>query len=118
MPEAFREFSVVRKGEKDRPWYRNPRVVKQFDGWFISTREGLDVGPYTCEFDAEVDAEILVKRLSTCAPGRAWQVISNQKELAATGETRLDTKAYTDYLIEEGGVELLHEDSADRARFG
>lgn len=118
MPESYQEFSVVRKGEKDRPWYRNSRVVKNASGWFICTREGIDVGPYTCEFDAEVDAEILIKRLSTCAPGRSLQVIANQKELAATGETRLDTKAYTDYLIEEGGLELLHEDNSGRAKFG
>ena len=107
MSQEHSDFDVVRKGEKTRTWYRNPRVFSTSQGWFISTREGVDVGPYNCQFDAEVDAETMVKRLSTCAPEKTRQVIFNQVRTASTGGTRLDSAAFTEYLVEEGGVELL-----------
>ena len=101
------DFDVVRKGEKSRTWYRNPRIFQNLQGWHISTREGVDVGPYACEFDAEVDAELLVKQLSACAPERSRQVVFNQARAASMSDNRLDSRAFTDYLVEEGGVELL-----------
>lgn len=109
MSQAEHDFDVVRKGEKARTWYRNPRIFKNLDNWYISTREGVDVGPYGCQFDAEVDAEIMVKQLSRCAPDRSRQVVFNQARTASVTETRLDSSAFTDYLVEEGGIELLRQ---------
>ena len=107
MSREAQRFDVVRKGEKSRTWYRSSRIFKNKQGWFISTREGVDVGPYRCKFDAEVDAELMVKLLSTCHPDRSRQVVFNQVRSASIGEVRLDSVAYTNYLVEEGGAELL-----------
>ncbi len=34
------------------------------DGWYFRTREGIAVGPYPTEFDAQVCASLLVARLA------------------------------------------------------
>ena len=107
MSQEQEDFDVVRRGEKSRTWYRNSRIFQNRDGWHISTREGIDLGPYSCQFDAEVDAEILVKQLSNCSPERSKQVVFNQARAAHMTDSRLDSSAFTDYLVEEGGVELL-----------
>lgn len=106
-----RDFGEVRDGEKPRTWYRNDRVFKNKGGWYISTREGVDVGPYTCQFDAEVEAELMIRRLANAEPERARQVVDNQVAAACSGEHLLNTTAYTDYLVEEGGLELLRKEA-------
>ncbi|NKB99790.1 MAG: hypothetical protein GKR90_15020 [Pseudomonadales bacterium] len=107
MQKKIQDFGVVRQGEKHRTWYRCSRIFKNASGWFISTREGVDVGPYSCEFDAEVDAESMVGQLSNCQPEKSRQVVFNQVRAANVGDQRLDSQAYTSYLVEEGGIELL-----------
>ena len=57
------EFDQVRTGEKPRTWYRTERIFRNKMGWYFQTREGIDVGPYGCRFDAEVDLERLTTAL-------------------------------------------------------
>ena len=46
-------------------------------------------------------------RLQDVATDRLVAVVNNYALAACSGETSLNTKAYTSYLVEEGGVELL-----------
>jgi Domain of unknown function (DUF6316) len=35
-----------RKNETDKVWFRGNRCFSADGGWFISTREGVDIGPF------------------------------------------------------------------------
>ena len=48
-----------RRGEQPKTWFRSERIFRVDGNWFIHTREGIAVGPYTDRFAAEVDAEVL-----------------------------------------------------------
>ncbi|NKC01143.1 MAG: hypothetical protein GKR90_21970 [Pseudomonadales bacterium] len=57
----------VRYGEDPKKWYRSKRFY-QVDGvWFFSTREGLDVGPFDSESDAQKHSEKLKSLLIKCS---------------------------------------------------
>ena len=49
------------------------RLLKQTQGWFFRTREGIDIGPYNTEFDAELAASLLISRLAQLPPGPEQQ---------------------------------------------
>ena len=99
---------VVREGEVPQTWYRrNERIFRNENGWYIRTREGVDVGPYPCRFDAEIEYESLISKLQNVPEDRLMQVVHNYPLAACSGQVRLDTEAYTSYLVEEGGTELL-----------
>ena len=49
-------------GEADR--VRTPRYFQTDEGWFLRTREGISVGPYPTEFDAEISSSLLCARLA------------------------------------------------------
>jgi len=58
-----------RKGENlTENQKRSHRFVETDEGWFFRTREGIDVGPYPTEFDAEVCASLLTARLKQLDP--------------------------------------------------
>ncbi len=48
-----------RRDEEPKTWFRAKRVFRVDGEWFIHTREGIAVGPYTDRFAADVDAEML-----------------------------------------------------------
>ena len=48
-----------RKDEEPKIWFRSERVFRVDEEWFIHTREGIAVGPYSDKFAADVDAEVL-----------------------------------------------------------
>ncbi|MFT7653889.1 MAG: hypothetical protein ACI9ON_004075 [Limisphaerales bacterium] len=103
------DFEKVRTGEKSRRWYRSGRVFKNQMGWYFQTREGIDVGPYACEFDAEVDLETLIASIKGATSARVLQAIHAQKVGASSGDYMNSSAAYIDYLVEEGGIELLRK---------
>ena len=51
-----------RQQEQPRVWFRSDRVFASGSDWYFHTREGIDVGPYTSHFEAEIEAG-LVKEL-------------------------------------------------------
>jgi hypothetical protein len=54
-----------RRGEELPPHQRRSgRFVETEEGWYFKTREGIAVGPYPTEFDAEVCASLLTARLA------------------------------------------------------
>ncbi len=48
---------------------RTARFVQTDEGWFFRTREGIMLGPYGNEFDAELSASLLVAQLAQADPG-------------------------------------------------
>ena len=110
MTGPANQLDRVRDGEKPRTWYRSERIYHSRQGWYFHTREGIEVGPYTCRFDAEMDLEVLVKALAA-DPKSALQKIHAQTVSAQTGDYMQSSTCYTDYVVEEGGVELLRTGS-------
>ena len=55
---------TARKDEAPRTWFRSERVFLNDGKWFFHTREGIDVGPYESQFEADIEAGMLKERLS------------------------------------------------------
>ncbi|MCZ6655972.1 MAG: DUF6316 family protein [Gammaproteobacteria bacterium] len=54
-----------RRGEQNVPErVRTPRYFQTDEGWFLRTREGISVGPYSSKFDAEISSSLLCPRLA------------------------------------------------------
>lgn len=62
-------MNAVRSNEQPRTWFRSERVFLSNGQWYFHTREGVDVGPYDTQFEAEIEAgmlkELLRERLGT-----------------------------------------------------
>ena len=52
-------MTVGRKKEAPRTWFRSERVFLVDRRSFFHTREGVDVGPYETQFEAEIEAGML-----------------------------------------------------------
>lgn len=49
-----------RKSEPRRNWFRSGRVyLRDTQCWYFRTREGIDLGPYESQFEAEVESGLL-----------------------------------------------------------
>ena len=60
-----------RKNELARTWFRSHRLFRANDAWYFHTREGIDVGPFRSEFEAQVEASILKHILHQSASSSA-----------------------------------------------
>lgn len=56
-------MTVARSNEMPRTWFRSERVFLSDSRWFFHTREGVDVGPYDSQFEAEIEAGMLKELL-------------------------------------------------------
>ena len=109
MVELADDFGeAVREGESPRLWYRRNRLFKSDGQWYFHTREGVDVGPYKTDFDAEVESSLLKQKLKQCAHEDISRIISDHLLDTHGGAGGLNTAFFTEYLVETGGVELLH----------
>ena len=52
-------MNAARIDEKPKTWFRSERVFLSDEKWFFHTREGVDVGPYDSQFEAEIEAGML-----------------------------------------------------------
>jgi hypothetical protein len=60
-------MKVSRSKEESRVWFRSGRVFLAGDShWYFQTREGMDVGPYESQFEAEIEAGLLKELLHDC----------------------------------------------------
>jgi len=48
-----------RQNERNRTWFRSERVFSTNGRWYFHTREGIDVGPYESQLEAEIEAGML-----------------------------------------------------------
>jgi len=61
-------MKVSRSEEQARIWFRSERVfLSGHSEWYFQTREGVDVGPYDTQFEAEIEAGLLKELLLNCA---------------------------------------------------
>ena len=56
-------MNAARQDESPRTWFRSDRVFLSDGKWFFHTREGVDVGPYESQFEAEIEAGMLKELL-------------------------------------------------------
>jgi len=56
-------MNAARHDEKQKTWFRSDRVFLSDQQWFFHTREGVDVGPYDSQFEAEIEAGMLKELL-------------------------------------------------------
>jgi len=56
-------MNAVRLNERPRTWFRSERVFLSNGRWYFHTREGVDVGPYDSQFEAEIEAGMLKELL-------------------------------------------------------
>ncbi len=69
------EFLFGRDGESGGRWQRSRRTFATSQGWLVKTREGLSLGPYPTEFDADLVAALLVAQLAQANSGQACRRI-------------------------------------------
>ncbi|BFM08534.1 DUF6316 family protein [Halioxenophilus aromaticivorans] len=53
----------VREGEQERAWYRSDRFFKVNGEWYFSTREKIDVGPFTSRENASQGLSLFVENM-------------------------------------------------------
>jgi len=68
-------MNVARTNEKAKTWFRSERVFLSDSEWFFHTREGVDVGPYESQFEAEIEAGMLKELLRERGKGNCLAVI-------------------------------------------
>lgn len=56
-----------------RTWFRSDRVFNQNGAWYISTREGINIGPYPTRAQAQRDVQSLIEHLCEQRTGLAVQ---------------------------------------------
>ncbi|MFK7912701.1 MAG: DUF6316 family protein [Pseudomonadales bacterium] len=76
---------AVRGAEQAKTWFRSERVFLSNNEWYFHTREGVDVGPYPSQFEAEIEAGML-RELLRPVPG-------GEPSLAVIREFVLDSYA-------------------------
>jgi hypothetical protein len=80
-----------RQGESPQHHARSERAVQVDDEWFISTREGVNIGPYATREDAEAAAAELTTMLGQVSdPETSRQFVI--REFMLTRWARLRTK--------------------------
>jgi Domain of unknown function (DUF6316) len=52
-------MSAGRRDEPGQTWFRSDRVFNCNGQWYFHTREGVDVGPYESQLEAEIEASML-----------------------------------------------------------
>jgi hypothetical protein len=62
-------MNAVRANERSQTWFRSERVFLSNGRWYFHTREGVDVGPYESQFEAEIEAGMLKELLRERAGG-------------------------------------------------
>ena len=45
--------------EEKRTWFRSERIFNCNGEWYFHTSEGIDVGPYESQLEADIEAEML-----------------------------------------------------------
>lgn len=71
----------VRKGESEGTWFRSDRAFQVGGEWYLSTREGLVVGPIQSKALADTHERRLVAMLAeTSTPEEAQQVIRDYND--------------------------------------
>jgi hypothetical protein len=90
-----------RKNESVMTRFRAHRIFRVNELWYFHTREGIDVGPFSSEFEAQIEASIL-KHLLNEAPTPAAAIAAIREFVLDARSTSCDLKGLTDYVHREG----------------
>jgi Domain of unknown function (DUF6316) len=90
-----------RRNEKPRTWFRSHRIFRSDANWYFHTREGIDVGPFRSEFEAQVESSIL-KNVLKDAPTPAEALAAIREFLLDARTDSCNLAAFTDYVEKEG----------------
>jgi hypothetical protein len=66
---------VARGNERPKTWFRSERVFMTDGNWYCHTREGVDVGPYESQFEAEIEAGLLRELFRGRSEGRSGMAV-------------------------------------------
>ncbi len=105
-----------RRDEEPKTWFRSERVFRVDGEWFIHTREGIAVGPYSDKFAADVDAEMLKSLLVGVDETEAHVII---REFMENGAHNLGGDKNTEPVVDTDEVANLLDDeewSLDQVR--
>ena len=90
-----------RRNERAKTWFRSHRIFRSETHWYFHTREGIDVGPFRSEFEAQVESSILKNVLKDV--GTSTAALAAIREFVLDARTAsYDLKAFTDYVEKEG----------------
>ncbi len=94
-----------RKNETPKLWFRSDRVFRSDGNWFFYTREGVEVGPYNTQFEAEVESSLLINRLrGEPDMEEHLRIIQEFTWESVSQPTSLDNAFFTSYVVEEGNL--------------
>lgn len=97
---------AYRKNDSEaKTWFRSARVYRSDGQWYFHTREGIEVGPYQAQFEAEVDAEMLKFLLVDLDEESARAIIKAFMLENSPANDGLNA-AFTDYLLADDGGSL------------
>lgn len=89
-----------RKEEASRTWFRSERIYLLADNaWYFRTREGVQIGPYESQFEAEIEVGLLKELMK--------EIYHEEQIVEIIREFVLDSFAMGQTLsplFEEGGV--------------
>ncbi|MCZ6710730.1 MAG: DUF6316 family protein [Gammaproteobacteria bacterium] len=68
-------MTVARSNEKKKTWFRSERVFVSNTQWYFHTREGVDIGPYDSQFEAEIEAGMLKELLREGEQGQRCMAV-------------------------------------------
>jgi hypothetical protein len=89
-----------RRNEPRRTRFRSHRIFRSDSNWYFHTREGIDVGPFASEFEAQVEASILKSLLREAQSTAAAIAMVREFLLDSTSSSNL--QGLTDYVEREG----------------
>ncbi len=90
-----------RSNETARTWFRSNRVFRVNEAWYFHTREGIDVGPFQSEFEAQVEASIL-KHVLNAAEDPTAALTAIREFVLDTHTAAYDLRGLTKYVEKEG----------------
>lgn len=99
---------VGRTKEEKRTWFRAERVFSCNGEWYFHTREGIDVGPYDSQLEADIEAEMLRELIRHASvQGEALSVLKDFILESFTMGRPLNV------MVSDGGESIIIERPAD-----
>jgi len=85
--------------------FRSSRVYRSDGQWYFHTREGIEVGPYQAQFEAEADAEMLKLLLVDLDEEAAREIIKAFMLESSLADDAINA-VFTNYLLDDSDDNL------------
>jgi hypothetical protein len=102
---AADEGRAMNNRKNDQPgnrktYFRSDRVFRSNGTWYFHTREGIDVGPFQSEFEAQVESSIL-KNILSQSKNRDAALLAIREFVLDAQTSGTDLTGFTDYVVRE-----------------